>query len=426
MYYLNLMAEVLVVSANHQVWFAFVPLLSLIQWFQMGRVSAFNILWLFLPVVGWFILFPYKWIRATINISERGGERGSYCILFLLPVVKTAALIRLSLKRGFWVKTSTEAKVIEKIMKGLDSKHSIDDLRKFALKHGISVDDFESGVDKALTIQNNKLQLSYEKYSLPVGFNMSLLVLVVVFNALVFVGVIKNGIGGLTGNLIELGRDRVPAEPVFVLPAEAAPFSSILQVKSESVVGETVFYEGEILKGEFTVLKGDWVYAVDEHFKVLEILPVFEGAEAPLGYKVGTRLGLERVAFLVETDSLAAKNKQALDLEAIGVENQPLIVITDHDESLTARNREILATIYRDSLGSTDPLYVYDSQLNLINAAKIKYLIDSSRNSVEQVHAGSQVELVLEFARDYSTKSAYLSTVKDLNLFKDYLRLMDL
>ncbi|MDH3324387.1 MAG: DUF5684 domain-containing protein, partial [Candidatus Peregrinibacteria bacterium] len=116
-------------------WFAFVPVLQVIQFFQMGKVSAWWILLLWVPIVNLIILG-----KACFNISERAGEHRVFGLLFFVPFVNYWAIWKLAFRKnagGEVVEDLNErdATIVQAIKQDLLENAQVGEIKKEALLH---------------------------------------------------------------------------------------------------------------------------------------------------------------------------------------------------------------------------------------------------------------------------------------------------
>ena len=72
-------------GGKNPVWM-FIPILNTIEIFKLGDVNPWNLLWIFVPLIGPFVIIYYS-LKALLNITRKAGKPGWYLFLLLVPVV---------------------------------------------------------------------------------------------------------------------------------------------------------------------------------------------------------------------------------------------------------------------------------------------------------------------------------------------------
>ena len=453
---------------HHRAWFAFIPGLQQVQWFQMGHVSVwflltlvpFILLW-FVPVIGptnlQIVIITIKallgaqlvlillviWFKATLHIVARAGERPTYSVWFLLPIVNFIALARIAFRKTYWLKDKNEITVVNKIIEGLEGDKTVASLKKYLDGHGYNAQQFEVLADKALTIEINDLEASYTKYAIPFYLNLIGIAFIGLFagvmtntllqNYAVFfsssaapVPTIETQVQSNKDGKLEAPRVQVKKveEKIVGAPKE---FVFLMSVKDFKPKNENMVFEGALQSGTSISRSAKTFYLLDKNFKLLDSVNVnsVSGLFGQFSVEVQNIVDPELVSYIAETQTLRSLNNldQSEDSQVKGV---PFIVITNNDGDSKSQNREVLVNIKRDQLRKSDNLYVYNKSLKLVNAAEIIYLIDPSRNSLDSLKPTNGAELVLEFAREFTGQELYLSTLKDLAPLKDYIEILNL
>ncbi len=451
---------------HHQSWYAFVPVLKSLQWFQMGRVQTFHLL-AFIPLVlislvptvgpenlqliiqsikavlglqmGLYLLF--YWFRAARIITVRAGERESHCFWLLIPFVNVLVLARFALKHTFWVESKKEKSLIDKIINGISGDHKLTTLKKYASTHGFNKHDFESVADKALTVKNNQLEVvtdeAYWVHFINYGVG-ALFAVVALWGSMTLLNnfsiIFPEPAESEKTSLIETSTEESDA----VVSAENEPtpsvkvrnqlpdeFIFVMEVREHEVEENTVVYSGALRKGGAISREARRFYLLDKNFDLLDSVRVesVSGLFGQFNVRTSSFQAPEKVAYIAETKALREQNSLG-EAAALGVENESILLITNHDGSSTSQNRELIVDARRDRLDKTDVLYAYDPNLKVINTAEIVYLLNPQKSSVDRINPSNNVELVLEFEKPYTGDAIFLSPLPALKSVVDYLRLM--
>jgi hypothetical protein len=452
---------------HHQVWFALVPILKSVQWFEMGRTSKRYLLAL-IPLV-LIILWPiseghslqtvmitvkvllglqialfilYYWFKAARIITQRAGERSSFSVWLLMPVIGLMALGRLALKKTYWVSETKEKSLISKIIHGIEGDHKISTLKKYASSHGFNAHDFEIVSDKALTIKNNHLKVSAKSGAVPACINFAGLVVGLLL-VLILAGIYINKASSFfnqTVNTPEIALEKSPSVPVKSEPtvkvkpieqtqiAVTAPneFVFLMEVDSFDTSIESTVYNGSIAFGDAMSREASRFYLLDKNYKLIDSVRVLSVSGLFGSYKVETRTVLdpEKVAYIAETRTLRDRN--ALGATRTVNTSESVLVIAQYDQDSQAKNRSVFVSVKRDRLYKEENLYVYDKNLNLVNEAEIVYLISPQKSSVDFIEPTDGVELVVEFDQEYTGQEYYLSPLREVDLFRDYITVLNL
>ncbi|NCP67098.1 hypothetical protein GW756_03475 [bacterium] len=425
---------------HSQAWFALVPILNLVQWFQMGRVRARHLLWVLLPFVG-VLIFIYKWFVATIKICDRCGERGSFSILLMLPIVRAFALLRLNFKKGFWVKTKTEKILIEKIIGGLESNHTLVILRKFAREHGIPSEEFDPAADKAITIKEGRLKVSHEKYAVPQFISWMALLVFIIFNILLTTVAITKGFGALfngLGSAIETSLEdmRVPDTANEIEKSDLSLFwfePNVTSYRLESEGNYLVTGMGTIFKGGVSL--GAEIEMYDEELNLLgtgvvSLISPREKANKASGQKVVTAGANDFLDLQVTTQSeimgvrymaYGSQQKSKNDAAESLINTNP--VFSTQRNSINGNSAMAEGAVLFSDLTTKDKLYVFNRDFEIVNAAKIKKMtLLNSEESITEAAVNDNVVLELELAKDDGGTISYISTLQNLDFLKSYLR----
>jgi hypothetical protein len=221
----------------------------------------------------------------------------------------------------------------------------------------------------------------------------------------------------------------VKVEPVETEIVGAPPeFVFLMRVKNYVPQPEGVSFEGALQSGTSISRSAQRFYLLDENFKLLDSVKVksVSGLFGQFSVQVENFVEPEKVAYIAETRNLRDLNSLGQDAFDKSVNNVPLVVITNNDGASKSQNREVITNVMRDKLNKSDDLYVYSKSLQLVNAAEIIYLIGPNRNSMEAIDPTENVELVLEFAREFSGEEVYLTTLRDIEPLKDYIMILNL
>ena len=447
---------------HHQVWYAFVPVLKSLQWFQMGKVPTFYLLGLIplsvvllFPVLGpehlQLILFTVKaviggsilaylffyWFRAATVITVRAGERQSHSVWLLLPVINIFVLGRFALRNEFLVETKEEKKLIDKIIHGVNGDHKLSTLRKYASNLGFERNEFEAVADKALTVKNHSLKVVTDEAYWVHFVNY----VIFAVSSFLFLWAFWVGINNLS---VLMQAEEAVSKPVQTDESQVSPVSETEEKKLSVPVENTqpdefvfimavdtfedstdsIVYGGSILKGGTISQDAKRFYLLDDNYDLLDSVKV-QGVSGLFGqFNIRTAFYAEpqRVAYIAETPVLREMN--ALGAGGEEETNGSVMVITNHDGESTAQNRELMVNIKRDQLEKSDLLYAYDRNLNVIDTAEIIYLLNPQKSSVEKIEAVENVELVLEFNEPYTGEAVFLSPLPELKSLIDYLRLL--
>jgi len=451
---------------HQQVWYAFVPVLKSLQWFQLGRVQTFHLL-AFIPLVlislvptvgpenlqliiqsikavlglqiGLYLLF--YWFRAARIITVRAGERESHCFWLLIPFVNVLVLARFALKKTFWVEDKKEKSLIDKIINGIAGDHKLTTLKKYAASNGFNKHDFERVADKALTVKNNQLAVvtdeAYWVHFINYGIG-ALFAVVALWGSITLLSnfsiIFSEPTEAENVMLLQTGNEK--SEAVMPVTDEPAPsvkvrnqlpdeFIFVMEVREHEVADNSVVYSGALRKGEAISREAQRFYLLDKNFDLLDSVRI-ESVSGLFGqFKVRTSMfeSPEKVAYMAETKALREQNSLGADGQA-EIENESILLITNHDGASISQNRELIVDVRRDRLDKTDILYAYDRNLKVINTAEIVYLLNPQKSSVDRINPTSNVELVLEFEEEYTGEAIFLSPLPALNSIVDYLRLM--
>lgn len=130
-------------------WYAFIPILNVIQLLEMGRVSAWWVLINAIPFIG-FLPFLFFLGKAYFNISERGGERPLFGLLLFVPFVNYWAMYRLINNSHVYVENHDEASVASVIIKGEEEEGLQDsEIQSQAIAQGVPIEIFQRSLEKA-------------------------------------------------------------------------------------------------------------------------------------------------------------------------------------------------------------------------------------------------------------------------------------
>ena len=131
-------------------WFAFVPILQMIQFLQLGGYRGWWILSFLIPILPMIIFF-----HAGVKIARRCGQRGVFAILMFIPVLGLLAMWKLWKTRVVFVPEPGEAAVVNQVAAMLAENVDVAQIQQQANEQNIDPEKFERILQYARAVQSS-------------------------------------------------------------------------------------------------------------------------------------------------------------------------------------------------------------------------------------------------------------------------------
>ena len=131
-------------------WFAFVPILQMIQFLQLGGYRGWWILSFLIPILPIIIFF-----HAGVKIARRCGQRGVFAILMFIPVLGLLAMWKLWKTRVVFVPQPGEAAVVNQVAAMLAENVDVAQIQQQANEQNIDPEKFERILQYARAVQSS-------------------------------------------------------------------------------------------------------------------------------------------------------------------------------------------------------------------------------------------------------------------------------
>lgn len=206
-------------------WFAFIPIVNIIQIFEMGGLSP---LWLFInfvPLV-WPLVFLYKKGEAFFCISEKVGQRKIFGILLFVPFLNYWAMWKLIQSKSFAEEDLNNTEIIKIMISSLNQGISESELRNAALEEWASEEEFNILFKKALLLKNQNWSFEHTAdnrvkvrtiWTLFFTFIITFFLILFILGGFIMSGFSKNikaEIGRTNFDDIEIIFSEIPAEKI--------------------------------------------------------------------------------------------------------------------------------------------------------------------------------------------------------------------